>query len=307
VANASSNRHDFIDAKIVARLTGQGLHARMPMLGNISGRHRSPIKGASLEFAEYRKYVPGDDLRRMDWRAWGRSDRFYIREFEADTNLRLCLIVDTSGSLDFSNGGITKLRLMQSLAGTLAYVASKQGDAVGLYCAGKGFHTEIRPRRNVSHLRLVLDQLAGLRAEGETGLAEALHQAAEGIQQRALVAVFSDLFINPESLRKCFQHLKFRKHDVAMFHLLDRSEIDFDFDRPMRFLDMEGGDPIMADPSLMARQYRAAVKDYMVAVEGIMREAAVDYQRVNLDDSVAEVLARLLKGRQVKHKGGRRR
>ncbi len=302
-----SGRHDFIDPKIVAKLTGLGLSARHPMLGSVSGRHRSPVKGASLEFAEYRKYVPGDDLRRMDWRTWGRSDRYYVREFEADTNLRLCLIVDTSGSLGFSAGGVSKLELMKSLAGNLAYVAANQGDAVGLYGAGKRFHTEIRPRRSASHLRLVLDQLARVEAEGETGLDHALHLAAESIGQRALVAVFSDLLIDPEILRSCFQHLKFRKHDVAVFHLLDQSEIDFEFDRPMRFLDMEGGEPILADPGLMGQQYREAAKNYVQELTAVMRDTSVDYQRVDLSDSVGDVLARLLLGRQVKHQRGSRR
>jgi uncharacterized protein (DUF58 family) len=163
-----------------------------------------------LEFAEYRKYVPGDDIRRMDWRAWGRSDRFYIKEFEADTNLRLCLIVDTSGSLNFTVDGISKINYIKSLAGTLAYLASRQGDAVGLYCAGKNFHTEIKPKRNATHLRIVLDELAEIKAEGETGLAESLHEAAEGIDQRALVVVISDLYIEPDILNSCFQHLRFR-------------------------------------------------------------------------------------------------
>ena len=211
------------------------------MLGSVSGRHRSPIRGSSLEFAEYRKYVPGDDTRRMDWRAWGRSDRFYIKEFEADTNLRLCLIVDTSGSLTFAVNGVSKIEYMRSLAGTLAYLTSRQGDAVGLYCAGKDFHTEIPPQRSSAHLRVVLDQLAEMKAEGETGLAESLHAAAESISQRALVVVVSDLYIEPDILNSCFQHLRFQKHDVAVFHLLDQSEVDFNFDRPTRFVDMEGG------------------------------------------------------------------
>lgn len=303
MADTGKSKHDFIDPKVVAKLTGQGLNARAPMLGSVSGRHRSPIKGASLEFAEYRKYVPGDDPRRMDWRAWGRSDRFYIREFEADTNLRLCLITDTSGSMDFDVDGLSKLQMMKSLAGTMAYMATKQGDAVGLYCAGKGFHTEIRPRRNASHLRLILDKLSEMKAEGETGLADALHEAAENIQQRALVAVFSDLYIEPDILRHCFQHLRFRKHDVAVFHLLDQSEVDFDFDRPMRFLDMEGGDPIMADPSLMARQYRTAMQEYLQSISVVMREAGVDYHRVNLKDTVGEVLSDFLVRRKPKQKG----
>jgi len=191
VSDKAGSQHDFIDPRVLARLAGVGLHARLPMLGSVSGRHRSPIRGSSLEFAEYRKYVPGDDTRRMDWRAWGRSDRYYIKEFEADTNLRLCLIVDTSGSLNFTVDGVSKLDYIRSLAGTLAYLTSHQGDSVGLYCAGKDFHTEIRPRRNASHLRIVLDELAQMKAEGETGLAESLHKAAESIRQRALVVVVS--------------------------------------------------------------------------------------------------------------------
>ena len=298
----TNSQHSFIDPKVLARLSGLGLHTRIPMLGSVSGRHRSPVRGSSLEFAEYRKYVPGDDIRRMDWRAWGRSDRFYIKEFEADTNLRLCLIVDTSGSLNFTVDGISKINYIKSLAGTLAYLASRQGDAVGLYCAGKNFHTEIKPKRNATHLRIVLDELAEIKAEGETGLAESLHEAAEGIDQRALVVVISDLYIEPDILNSCFQHLRFRKHDVVTFHLLDQSEVDFDFDRPTRFVDMEGGVPIMADPSLVSKQYQQAITSYLADLETVMLDAAIDYHRVNLRDPVDEILARFLVGRKPKKK-----
>ena len=298
----TNSQHSFIDPKVLARLSGLGLHTRIPMLGSVSGRHRSSVRGSSLEFAEYRKYVPGDDIRRMDWRAWGRSDRFYIKEFEADTNLRLCLIVDTSGSLNFTVDGISKINYIKSLAGTLAYLASRQGDAVGLYCAGKNFHTEIKPKRNATHLRIVLDELAEIKAEGETGLAESLHEAAEGIDQRALVVVISDLYIEPDILNSCFQHLRFRKHDVVTFHLLDQSEVDFDFDRPTRFVDMEGGVPIMADPSLVSKQYQQAITGYLADLETVMLDAAIDYHRVNLRDPVDEILARFLVGRKPKKK-----
>jgi len=296
--NNTKHSHDFIDPKVLARLGGLGLHARQPMLGSVSGRHRSPIHGSSLEFAEYRKYVPGDDTRRMDWRAWGRSDRYYIKEFEADTNLRLCLIADTSGSMNFAVNGVSKLETMRSLAGTLAYLTAHQGDAVGLYCAGQDFHTEIKPRRNARHLRVVLDQLAEIKAEGVTGLADSLHRAAESIRQRALVVVLSDLYIEPEVLNSCFQHLRFRKHDVAVFHLLDQTEVDFDFDRPTRFLDLEGGAPIVTDPNLVGKQYRQAIAGYLADLQTVMHEAAVDYHRVNLGEPIGDILARFLVGRK---------
>jgi len=168
-----AQNHDFIEPRVIARLKALPLHARLPMLGGVTGMHRSPHRGSSLEFAEYRKYVPGDDTRRLDWRAYARSDRYYIKEFEADTNLRLCLIVDTSGSMNFNNGGQSKLEFARRLAGTLAYLAAQQGDAIGLYCAGKKFNTEISPKRNAAHLRVILDALGNATGSGETGLAEA--------------------------------------------------------------------------------------------------------------------------------------
>ncbi|MEZ6095825.1 MAG: DUF58 domain-containing protein [Pirellulaceae bacterium] len=272
------------------------------MLGSVTGMHRSPHRGSSLEFAEYRKYVPGDDTRRLDWRAYGRSDRFYIKEFEADTNLRLCLIVDTSGSMNYSNGGQSKLQLAKKIAGTLAYLAAQQGDAVGLYCAGKKFHREIAPKRNASHLRVILDELGRAEATGETGLPHALHEAAERIRQRALVVVLSDLFVPSEELSQCFQHLRFRKHDAVVFHLLEQNEIEFEFDRPMRFLDLEGGSPVLADPSIVASEYRKAVKEYMSDLNTIMRDAAVDYRRLTLDQHYGDVLAKFLLERAPKRK-----
>ncbi len=294
---------NFIDPTVVARLAGLAMDARTPMIGSVSGRHRSPTRGSSLEFSEYRKYVPGDDTRRLDWRAWGRSDRFYIKEYEADTNLRLCLIVDVSGSMNFGiNGsqeaGQTKLDYARSLAGTLAYLAAGQGDSVGLYCAGENFKREIRPKRSAAHLKFVLDELGDMQAEGETGLPAALHQAAEKIAQRALVVVISDMFVDPEELRSCFQHLRFRKHDVAVFHLLEQSEIDFEFDRPVKFVDLEGAAPMLVDPTTIAKQYRAAVQKYLADLKKIVRDSAVDYHRVSIEENYAEVLARFLLARK---------
>lgn len=308
MADRSATQYDFVDDRIISRLSGLGLSARVPMLGSVSGRHRSPVRGSSLEFAEYRKYVPGDDTRRVDWRAWGRSDRIYIKEYEADTNLRLCLVVDTSGSLAFGADGVSKLDRARQLAGNLAYLTSRQGDAVGLYCngggEGGGFHSQIPPKRNARHLRVVFDELARLEPSGETGLPAALHEAAETIKQRALVVVLSDLFIEPEVLRDCFQHLRFRKHDVAAFHLLDPSEVDFAFERPTRFLDLEGGAPIMTDPVMIGSQYRKAMRTYLEDLEGVVHDAAVDYHRVGLDDPIDEVLARFLIGRRPRKRGG---
>jgi uncharacterized protein (DUF58 family) len=295
----ANGKRSFLEPAVLARLLALPLHARQAMLGSVSGKHRSPVRGSSLEFAQYRKYVPGDDTRRLDWRTWGRSDRFYIKEFEADTNLRLCLLIDTSGSMGFGEPGATRLDYALRLAGTLGYLAAQQGDAVGLWSLAQK-SVEVPARRGATHLGLVLDQMSGLRPVGGTTLLSALHDAAEKIRQRALVVIFSDLFVPPEELKSAIQHLRFCRHDVAAFHLLDQKELDFDFDRPARFIDMEGGEAILADPSLIARNYREAVRQYLAGIEELVRTTGIDYHRVKLHGRYDDVLVRFLLNRTPK-------
>src|SRR5262245_15204072 len=215
----------FLDHHVVSRLANFPLLARRPMQGSVSGRHPSPHRGSSVEFAEYRKYVAGDDLRRLDWRAYGRSDRFYVKEFEADTNLRCCFVLDTSGSMDFGSNGVTKIEFARKLAGPLGYIALQQGDAVGLACVAGDIVRNVPPRRNPAHLMAVFDVLEQIRPRGDTRLVPLLHELAETVRQRALVVILSDLFVEPDDLLSCFQHLRFRKHDGAVFHRLDPQEL----------------------------------------------------------------------------------
>jgi uncharacterized protein (DUF58 family) len=287
----------FLDPAALARLAAVPLFARKPMMGNVSGRHPSPHRGSSVEFAEYRKYVPGDDLRRLDWRAYGRSDRFFVKEFEADTNLRCCLVLDTSGSMDFGSAGTTKIEYARKIAAALGHLAMQQGDAVGLACVAKGLVRNIPPKRNPAHLMSVFDVLEQARPQGETQLVPVLHELAETVRQRALVVILSDLFIEPELLRGCFQHLRFRKHDVAVFHLLDPQEIGFSFRRPMRFLDMEGGPAVFAEPNDIADRYQKALADYLDGLHQVVLESAVDYHRITIDEDYEQVLLRFLVGR----------
>ncbi len=285
--------------------------ARQAVIGSVSGLHRSPVRGSSLEFAEYRKYVPGDDLRRLDWRAWGRSDRHYVKEFEADTNLRLIVLLDISGSMNFRNteeNGLNRIDYARKLAGTLAYLAARQGDAVGFWTAGnqgkkkknKQIPTSLPARRGATHLGTVLDTIGDVQAGGPTTLISSLHEAAEQISQRAVIVIFSDLFADPAELRSAIQHLRFRKHDVVVFHLLDQQEIAFDFDRPARFIDLEGADLVLADPEDMAAAYRKAFADWTLQIDGIVRSAGIDYLRVMLDENYTEVLTRFLLARTPK-------
>lgn len=287
----------FLDTQALSRLAAVPLMSRRPMQGNVSGRHQSPHRGASVEFAEYRKYVPGDDLRRLDWRAYGRSDRFYVKEFEADTNLRCCLVLDTSGSMDFGSTGITKLDYAKKLAGSLAYLAIQQGDAVGLSCVAKGIVRSLPPKRNPAQLMTVFDMLEQAKPSDETQLASVLHELAETIRQRALIVIASDCFIEPAVLRSSFQHLRFRKHDVALFHLLDPLELGFSFRRPMRFLDMEGGPAVFAEPNEIADRYHQVLQQYLADLKQVVLESAIDYHRVSLDEDYEQVLMRFLIGR----------
>ncbi|MFV0445236.1 MAG: DUF58 domain-containing protein [Planctomycetaceae bacterium] len=293
----TETRRSFLDPQVLSRLAAVPLLSRRPMLGNVSGIHTSPHRGASVEFAEYRRYVPGDDLRRLDWRAYGRSDRFYVKEFEADTNLRCCLILDTSGSMDFGSQGITKMEYARRLAGALAYLSVQQGDSVGLTCVAEKIVKTIPPRRTPTHLRGIFDHLENAQPQGTTELAARLHELAETLRQRALVVILSDLFVEPPLLKKAFEHLRFRKHDVTVFHLLDPLELDFRFLRPMRFLDMEGGPAIFAEPNDIIDRYQAALEEYLAALKQISLESAIDYHRVRLDEDYEQVLSQFLVAR----------
>jgi len=268
------------------------------MQGTVSGRHASPHRGSSVEFAEYRKYVPGDDLRRLDWRAFGRTDRYYVKEFEADTNLRLCVVLDTSGSMGFSSKGMpTKIDYGRRIAATLGYLAAQQGDAVGLTTVAEKIIQNIPTKRSAAHLKLILDTLEKTKPQGETLLPAILDELAETVRQRALVVIVSDFFVAPEELKRCFEHLRFRKHDVAAFHLLDPQEIEFAFGRPVRFVDMEGNTSIFVEPNEIADRYQKALNSYLAAMQKIVLETGVDYHRVQTSESYEHPLMRFLVGR----------
>lgn len=290
-------KRTFLDSGVLSRLAAVPLLARRPMVGGVSGRHVSPHRGSSVEFAEYRKYVPGDDLRRLDWRVFGRTDRNYVKEYEADTNLRCCLVADSSGSMGFGSTGITRLDYARKLAGTLGFLACRQGDAVGISCVAERIVQHLPPRRNPAHLRLVLDALEQVRPQGATRLPQILHETAETIRQRAMIVVLSDLFMDPAEIAGCFGHLRFRRHDIAVFHLLDPKEMSFDFRRPTRFLDMEGGNPLFVDPLDIADRYAKALTGHLDAIRRIMLDQGIDYHRVLLDEDYEKVLARFLVSR----------
>ncbi len=272
------------------------------MSGNVAGRHRSPHRGSSVEFAEYRKYVQGDDTRRLDWKAYARSDRYYIKEFEADTNMRGYFVLDSSGSMDFQGANDSRVQMARQLIAHLAYLLVDQGDAAGLSVCSDKINIEVPPSRRAAHLNHIFDTLAKTKPAGQTGLVDALHLLADKLPQRSMVFIMSDLFCDTEELADALQHLKFRKHDIAVFHLIDRAEIDFNFQRPHRFVDMEDKTTVVAEPVLIADEYKAAMTAFLQQVEIKCHDVAADYRLVTSDQSFEKVIHDFLEAR-IRRKG----
>ena len=290
----------FLDPEVLARIGSLELVARAVVEGFISGLHRSPFTGFSTEFAEYRQYNPGDDLRYLDWRLLGRTDRYFIKKYRADTNAQVTLLVDTSGSMRYTGGGgaVTKLQYAQFLAASLAHLAARQHDAVGLVAFGESVRTHVPALARAGHLRTVYGRLSALEAAGETRLAEALHEAAERLARRGIVVLVSDFYEEPERLAGAFQHLRFRGHDVLAFHLLDPNEAEFDFDDAVLLLeDAETAEQLPVLPDVVVRGYRARVAAHLEALRRTAAANRVDYELVRTDSPLDAALFSFLSRR----------
>ena len=282
------------------------LNVRNPMLGSVTGQHRSATRGASVEFAEYRKYAPGDDIKHLDWRVFGRTDKFFIREFEADTNLRCYVVVDTSASMKFTSTpeGGTRFDYARRLAGTARASARASGRRRGAdVLRGKGARPPAAPHAHAS--APALPDARETKPAGESNIVQTLHDFAERIRQRALVVIISDLFTEVAPLLDGLKHLHFFKHDVAVFHLLDRQEYDFDFTRPVRFVDLESGADLITDPAVVREAYGEALRDYLAALQHGCRQFQVDYHLTYLDQPFEGLLTNFMLQRVRARKGGR--
>jgi uncharacterized protein (DUF58 family) len=289
----------FLDPAVCARLSRQQIGTRLPMVGNVTGHHKSPHNGSSVEFSQYRKYVPGDDIRRLDWRVYAKTDRFYIKEFEADTNLRCYCVLDVSASMGFTGAGESKFDYARKLIATLAYLFVQQGDGAGLVCLGEKKLHDIPPKRTPAHLQNVFHTLETVQPLGGTALVRTLHDMAEQVRQRALVIIFSDFFAEVEPLLDCLQHLRFQKHDLVLFQLLDRQELDFPFDRPIRFVDLESPASVLAEPAVIKQQYTKALNAHQAALKAGCNRFNAELHTVATDLDYEKVLGNFLLGRAV--------
>jgi uncharacterized protein (DUF58 family) len=272
------NELGFLDPAILARLGTLELKARTVVEGFLSGLHRSPFKGFSVEFAEYRQYLPGDDLSTIDWKVYARTDRYYVKKYEEETNVDCHLLLDVSASMGYGSHDVTKLRYGSMLAASLAYLMNRQRDAVALTTFDDAITTMLPVSARPGHLRSILVALDNVVLGRRTDVSKPLHLLADGIRKRGLVVLISDLLDEPERVIDGLRHFRFRGSDVIVFHLLDPAERTFPFDRAARFRDVELGDELMAVPSVVRQQYLDALNSAIEQYKRELGSAGVDYQ-----------------------------
>ena len=288
----------YLDPKVISRLKGLDLIARMVVEGFLVGLHRSPYHGFSVEFAEHREYRPGDELRYVDWKVFGRTDRYNVKVFEEETNLKAYLIVDKSGSMGFHSNGITKLEYVKYLVSALSFLLLRQKDAVGLLLFSKGLDTYIPPSSRKNHLNILLRELDHLTPGGETALSTVLFDLAEKIKRRGLIIIFSDLFDDHESIIKSLKIFRHKKNEVLVFHVLDTAELILPYKRDIMLKDMETNERISIDPQSIQSAYKRKIGNLIETYKTEFRNAAIDYQFLCTDTPYDKALLSYLAKRK---------
>jgi len=273
----------FLAPEVLARISSLELLARAVVEGFIAGLHRSPYTGFSTEFAEYRQYMPGDDLRHLDWRLLGRTDRYFIKKYRGDTNAQCHILVDASASMRYTTGEVTKLQYAQYLAASLAYLANRQQDAVGLIAFDEAVRTHVPAHSRSGHMRTIFGHMAQLEPGSETRLAKMLHEAAERITRRGIVIVISDMYDEPEEIISALQHLRFKGNDVIVFHVLDKNELEFDFSEPVLLEDSETEEQMHVLPDILAEGYRKAIRGHLERLREGAAANRIDYELLTTD------------------------
>ena len=269
----------YLDPEVISRLSRLDLVARLVVEGFITGLHRSPYHGFSVEFSEHRPYMPGDSLRDLDWKAYAKSDRLYIKQYEEETNLKSYLLLDISGSMNFQSGGPwSKFRYASSLTAALAYLMLKQRDAVGLMLFHERITSYIPPRSVQSHLQVLLKEIDQVQPTADTRMGPAFDDLAERISRRGLVVVLSDLLDDPDAVLQGLRHFRHRGHEVVVFHILDPRERDLDFRRETHFYDLEDPDQrLTTQPWHIQREYRQLMDEMVRTYRLQCAEARIDY------------------------------
>jgi uncharacterized protein (DUF58 family) len=287
----------YLQPAVISRLSNMELRARLVVEGFITGMHRSPYHGFSVEFAEHRQYMPGDEPRFIDWKIYGRTDRYYIKQYEEETNLKSTILLDTSRSMGYASAGmITKLAYGSYLAAALAYLMVKQQDAVGLATFDTEVTSYLPPHSTRAALRQLLIRLEQLAPAGTTGAGRAMHQIADRMRRRGLVIVISDLLDEPEGLMAALRHFRHKKNEVIVMHVLDPLERSFAFGGDAVFQDTETAERMTTQPYHIQSSYREAMATFLERYKRECREHAIDYVVMDtttpFDTGLAEYLAR---------------
>ncbi len=289
---------NYFDPLVLARLSNLYLKARWVVEGMMSGIHRSRSKGFSVEFEEHREYSPGDEIRRIDWKALGKTDKYFIKETEDETNLRAYLILDVSASMDYTSNGISKFAYGSILTASLAYLILKQQDAAGLVTFSNRIESFIPPRARRGYLMEILHALEGQTPSGETALGKILQEIAGKINRRGLVILISDLLDEPEDILEGLRLFRFKGNDVIVFHLLDAAELDLPFDGNILFEDTEQSHlRVTADPQAIRQVYRKVVEEFTGHLRKQCQERSIDYQLLSTSTPLDQALVSYLSWR----------
>ncbi len=284
----------YLDPAILNNIQNLELRARLVVEGFITGLHKSPFHGFSVEFSQHRPYNYGDNLRYIDWKVYGRTDRYYIKQFEEETNLKSYILLDISKSMEFKSATISKLEYAKSLTAALSYLMLSQRDAVGLGLFDSELKKLMPPRSAASYLQSILREL-DIHAEGEdTKIKPVLHAMADRLKRRGLVILISDLYDDPEEVLSGLRHFRYNQHEVLVFHLLDPQEINFEYDGDVEFEDLETGEKIRTYPWYIKEEYRKSVKSFEKTYRNLCREYLIDYQMISTDQNLDVALMEFL-------------
>ncbi len=284
----------YLTPDIISRLDNLSLKARMVVEGFIVGLHKSPYHGFSVEFSEHRSYGPGDEIRHIDWKLWGKTERYYVKQFEEETNLRSHLLVDQSRSMAFKSGAVSKLNYAQVLAASLAYLMIKQQDAAGLTLFDSEIRSYVPSRSKTSHLNVLLGQMDHINPGPETRISPILHKTAEAIRKRGLIVLISDLFDDPDEMISGLKHFRHKGHEVIVFHILDPQELTLDFTNRTLFKDMETKEEIITEPWHIQKDYQKSLRDFCDHIQNRCRRNHIDYVRLTTDQPLDLALVEYL-------------
>lgn len=288
----------YLDPQILSRAEALGMKARQVVEGLRVGDHKSPYKGFSVEFVQHREYVPGDDIRHIDWKSYGRSERYTIKQYEQETNFTCHLLVDGSNSMRYGGGATNKLEYAKLLAASLAYMIIRQRDAVSLRIFNSGWAAELPPSSSLAHINAITHTLEDTKPRDRTNIGPLLDELADRVARRGIVCLISDCLEDLDPIIGALRHLRFRGHEVILFHVLHEDEVKFPLDGNIRFIGLEGFEELMTRPHLLRPAYLRIVQKYLADIQRGCDGSGVDYVQLltnrPLDVALAEYLVRRL-------------